>query len=201
MPTYDELQNVLTDLVGQLKRNVENVPEELLRTKYQRAYKALTDKIRKTGQMMVNVIFEEFMPLPIREDAADTSEYKKTLAAIEEREGQQGGVISQMQDALLKQQDIENFYDLTVKYWQVIYYEAWEPYFLRHCRWVGKPDERRIYCDLFRASWQPYPKYKKLGHWILQNGERAPVPSYYPEIGPDPMREEPRCLTSRQAIT
>lgn len=188
MLDYNELHNVLTDLVGQLKRNVDKVPLEILQTKYAKGYTALTDSIWQAGQQMIDAIFSGFLPLPVKEDAPDTPAYREKAKAIEARE-KEAGTFDRMRGALIDRQDLQEFYDLVMKYWEAVFTEAWEPYMNQHCRWVGKPENRWIYCDIFKAWWYQEPKYENLGHWIIQNGERAPIPCYQPNIGPDPMKE------------
>lgn len=189
MLSQSELHNVLTDLVGQLKRNVDKVPLEILQTKYAKGYNALVDSIWQAGQQMMDAIFRECLPLPVKEDAADTPDYQKAADAIRARE-KEAGAYDRMRAALIDRQDISEFYDHVTKLWEALFTEAWEPYMNRHCRWVGKPDNRWIYCDIFNAWWYQEPKYEHLGHWITKTGERAPIPCYKPSIGPDPMRKE-----------
>lgn len=189
MPTYNDLHYVLEAQIGQLKRNLENVPLEQLQTKYRKAYQRIIDSIWEAGQQMIAAIFEGYLPLPTKEDALDTPAYQEAVKSIEARE-RSAGAFDRMKEALIDRQDLQGFYDLVMKYWEAVYTEAWEPYMNRHCRWVGKPENRWIYCDIFKAWWYQNPKYPNLGHWITKTGERAPIPAYQPSIGTDPIKKE-----------
>ena len=86
-------------LMEQLKKNKENVPLELLTTKYRKSYEQLKEQLR----IMTKEILQDVVLADLRIERAEAEEaYQKINSAIKE-----SGVLDKVSHAVFHQQDVD----------------------------------------------------------------------------------------------
>lgn len=156
------------ELLQKLRKNRENVPLEQLKTKYAKPYNELLQKIKKhTSKIMLQFLFSG-MPLKPRtkEDPEDAAVSRRFLEAAKRiiNEEQQAGVFGEISRAVFLEYSIEKALDIAAeKIYPRILYEAYAPYWLRHCS--IRMDQGYIYNDLIQMMWVP-----KWNVWISHDG-------------------------------
>lgn len=171
-----------------LKINREKIPLEQLTTRYERAYTALTDDVRAGAKWYTdNYIQTMVATWPLYEkDEAENAWLEKKKASILRQEHQSGGLYDQQVAALLDKLDLDSFYDLVYQLYARLETEAFDPYWQRHNRWVGKPGNRWIYNDIIKRFWYPPGKSDRWpkGVW-MDNEYHAYMTCHPPHIQPD----------------
>lgn len=111
--------------VDRLRMNDEKVPKELLKTKYQKPYRELKDKIKEVANQILNSRMIE--GIVIRNDEAGQELLKKMQALIKEKE--EAGYNKELGRILCKEYDTGKFlqavkqmhtemWNLWITYWQ-----------------------------------------------------------------------------------
>jgi len=169
-----------------LQHNREKVPLDQLRTRYAKAYNALLADLQADADWYA-ARFLEVLAFPRHpEDKAGNDWLDKRLAAILEEERRPGGLVDQYRAALIDHLNREEMEQRIFEIYQRMEKEAFDPYWQRHCRWVGEPGNRWIYNDIFKKWWYG-PERRgegKPGFWINKDytGEDSRFP---PDIGED----------------
>lgn len=150
-----------------LKHNREKVPLQQLQTRWERPYNTLVAEVMD-GALWFYRRFMEDLDFPTHpKDEAGNKWLADRMAQIEADEKKPGGLLDQFQTVLIDDLDIEKYYDLVGKSYERRLQEAYDPYWQRHCRWVGEPPQRWIYSDIFRKYWWPKTEgYPDSGCWI-----------------------------------
>jgi hypothetical protein len=125
-----------------LRKNKENVPEELLKTKYSKPYNELRTEIQKMTEELVRkttlskiIILKEDIEkeLPVIQKVIDENDY----------------ILKNISRAVFIDQDIEKVFQLTYELEDKIR-ESWRPYFESHCI---KGADKKIRCRLLDDFW------------------------------------------------
>ena len=171
-----------------LKTNREKIPLVQLTTRYERAYTALTNEVRNGAAWYTDTYIQTLVASwPLHEkDEAGSSWLENKKASILRQEHQSGGLYDQQVAALLDKLDLDSFYDLVYQLYARLETEAFDPYWQRHNRWVGKPGNRWIYNDIIKRFWYPPGKSDRWpkGVW-MDNEYHAYMTCHPPHIQPD----------------
>lgn len=110
----------------------------------------------------------------------------KRIAIIIEQENQPGGLRDQWRAALIDRLDRAEFEELVWRRYDLCEKKAFDPYWKRHNRWVGPPENRWIFNDIICRFWLPpgadanWPN----GVWLNTKSE-VYSSNWPPNIGPD----------------
>lgn len=166
--------------VQRLKSNDEKVPKELLKTKYQKPYKALKDSIVKVATKILNERMIE--GIIIRDDAAGQNLIKQIQALIKQK--QEAGQSKELGRILCKEYDTEKFLQEVEKIHTAIW-NLWIPYWQEYCciyatpeNWEEPYPSPRIYNELTdeflvddeKNLWEKHPEWKTEQHTIITAG-------------------------------
>lgn len=136
-----------------LQHNREKVPLEQLRTRYAKAYNALVADLQADADWYA-ARYLECLAFPRHpKDTAGNDWLDRRIAAILEEERRPGGRVDQYRAALTESLDRDRFEYLVWEIYDRIEKEAFDPYWQRHCRWVGEPGKRWIYNDITKKYW------------------------------------------------
>lgn len=150
-----------------LKHNRDQVPLDILKSKYGPAYEAQVKKVLEGGDWFADAYLQTLAFPTHPKDEAGNEWLAKRIAAIERKENAPGGIREQWRAALIDDLDLEKFEDLVYRRYERRLREAFDPYWQRHCRWVGEPPRRWIYNDIFKKFWWPKTDgYPASGCWI-----------------------------------
>jgi hypothetical protein len=168
-----------------LKGNREKVPLEQLTTRYAKAYNQLVEEVSALGEWFISEYIAQLTgAFPLHpEDTAGNEWLREQQQAIIQDERKEGGIFAQARAALIDQLNIDAFFNLSYQLYHRIEQEAFDPYWQRHCRWVGEPDNRWIYNDVTGHFWYPPGKSDQWpqGVWI-DNQYNAYTTNYPPNI-------------------
>lgn len=145
MPASDddrEMMARLNDTFRKLKTNREQVPLEVLQTKYGKAYQKLTKEMANLADWFAARLRER-MPFPMHpKDIAGNRQLSQQIAAVLAEESQPGALMDQYRKALIDDLDYDKFLDLV---WQLYHRteEAYEPYWQKYNFWHVYPDGHR----------------------------------------------------------
>ena len=173
---------------GRLKRNREQVPLEKLKTTYAKRYNALVAEVTAGADWFAGKCLEllaGFLPRHPR-DTAGNEWLEKRIAAIAAEEARPGGLVERRMAALLDRLDMDEFRDLIYRQYARYEREAFDPYWQRHNRWVGPPDNRWIFNDIIASFWLSPgtdPSWPE-GAWINTKRE-VYTTNWPPAIGED----------------
>ena len=147
-----------------LKRNREQVPLQKLQTTYAEPYNALVAEITAYADWYAEQYLGTLLPhLPRHpKDTAGNEWLDKRIAAILQQEARPGGLVEKRRAALIDRLDKEEFELAVYQIYERCLEEAFDPYWQRHNRWVGKPENRWIYNDIIERFWLPPGKD---AHW------------------------------------
>lgn len=150
-----------------LKHNRDQVPLDILKTKYAAGYEAQVKKVLEGGDWYADAYLQH-LPFPLHpQDEAGNEWLAKRIAAIERKENAPGGLREQWRAALIDDLDMDKFGDLVYRRYERRLQEAFDPYWQRHNKWVGEPGKRWIYNDIFKKFWWPKTEgYPASGCWI-----------------------------------
>lgn len=172
MTDGERLQKFWTDF-AQLQRNREKVPLDQLRTRYAKAYNALVAEVQAGADWYadtyIKTLVSHFPRHP--DDHAGNERLDKRLAAIRAEEEKPGGRVERYRAALLERLNQPEFEQLVWEIYNRLEQEAFNPYWQRHNRWVGKPGNRWIYNDITGKYWFGPDRRGagKPGYWINQD--------------------------------
>lgn len=148
--TYKEL----TENFERLKKNRENVPLEVLKTKYKTGYENLKHKLAKGLSWYV----DQIAMLGIGRIAADDfteemkADWQRQVKRISDEEKARG-LPKELGHAIFGHLDMVEFENLVVGHLtNRIRYEIYAPYWLKHCK--EQPDGK-IRNDLIGMTWDP----------------------------------------------
>lgn len=122
------------DTFRKLKTNREQVPLEVLQTKYGKAYQKLTKEMADLADWFAARLRER-MPFPMHpKDIAGNRQLSQQIAAVLAEESQPGALMDQYRKALIDDLDYDKFLDLV---WQLYRRteEAYEPYWQKYNFW------------------------------------------------------------------
>ncbi len=153
--------------IGRLKKNRQNVPEDILRTKYAGPYNALLSEIRKqTREMILDCTLSGF---PIMKEWEDEEfpEDKKDVETIILKINSTfelariSGSMKRIHDAVFREYDPQKAMGIAGQIREDIEREAYLPYWQKHC---SLQDEGRvIYNDLVGMEWASKNLWKATG--------------------------------------
>jgi len=174
-----------------LKSNREKVPLEALQTRYARAYNTLVAEVECDADWWAKRYMEVLVFPRHPQDTSGNEWLDKQIAAILQEEQRPGGRVERYRAALTENLDRPAFEQLVWEIYDRLLQEAFDPYWQRHCRWVGEPGNRWIYNDISKKWWYG-PERRgegKAGFWINKDytGEDSRFP---PNIGEDPQNEK-----------
>lgn len=142
MPASDDDREMMArfnDTFRKLKTNREQVPLEVLQTKYGKAYQKLTKEMADLADWFAARLRER-MPFPMHpKDIAGNRQLSQQIAAVLAEESQPGALMDQYRKALIDDLDYDKFLDLV---WQLYHRteEAYEPYWQKYNFWQnGQP--------------------------------------------------------------
>lgn len=176
-----------------LKKNREQVPLEKLETTYKKSYTALVASLTEAADWFADRYLQTIIdgwPRHPR-DKAGNDWMDKRIAIIIEQENQPGGLRDQWRAALIDHLDRAEFEELVWKRYDLCEKKAFDPYWERHNRWVGPPENRWIFNDIICRFWLPpgadanWPN----GVWLNTKSE-VYSSNWPPNIGPDTIKEE-----------
>lgn len=145
MPASDddrEMMAQFNDTFRKLKTNREQVPLEVLQTKYGKAYQKLTKEMADLADWFAARLRER-MPFTMHpKDIAGNRQLSQQIAAVLAEESQPGALMDQYRKALIDDLDYDKFLDLV---WQLYHRteEAYEPYWQKYNFWHVYPDGHR----------------------------------------------------------
>ena len=145
MPASDDDREMMArfnDTFRKLKTNREQVPLEVLQTKYGKAYQKLTKEMANLADWFAARLRER-MPFPMHpKDIAGNRQLSQQIAAVLAEESQPGALMDQYRKALIDDLDYDKFLDLV---WQLYRRteEAYEPYWQKYNFWHVYPDGHR----------------------------------------------------------
>lgn len=137
-----------------LRKNRENVPLELLKTKYKNSYAKLKEEIR----IQFEIYIKELSLLGILKMGPDmTTEKQKEMAANIQKiidEETASGHLRECTNAVFEEFDLKKAENLVCGYFtERIKYEVYAPYWLQH---ISKDTEGRYVTNLLpRMRWHP----------------------------------------------
>ena len=118
MPASDDDREMMArfnDTFRKLKTNREQVPLEVLQTKYGKAYQKLTKEMADLADWFAARLRER-MPFPMHpKDIAGNRQLSQQIAAVLAEESQPGALMDQYRKALIDDLDYDKFLDLV---WQ-----------------------------------------------------------------------------------
>lgn len=159
------------ELHDKLIRNRQQVPLEVLTTKYATGYKKMVDELTELADWWARCYFQELSFPTNPADKAGNEWLERKIESIKVEESQPGGLVEQYRKALIDDLSEEKYQELVWRIYDRMDREAFEPYQQRYNRWIGPPENRWIYNGLFKAYWKPVPDYEDGGYWINQQGE------------------------------
>ena len=131
MPASDDDREMMArfnDTFRKLKTNREQVPLEVLQTKYGKAYQKLTKEMADLADWFAARLRER-MPFPMHpKDIAGNRQLSQQIAAVLAEESQPGALMDQYRKALIDDLDYDKFLDLV---WQ-LYHRTEEAYETAH---------------------------------------------------------------------
>lgn len=155
-----------------LQHNREKVPLATLQSDYAKPYNALVAEVTKDADWFADRYLECLAFPRHPKDTAGNEWLDKRIAAILQQENQPGGLRDRWRAALIDRLNRDEFEQLVYERYERCLNEAFDPYWQRHCRWVGEPGNRWIYNDIFKKFWLPPkddPEHKRAGCWITRD--------------------------------
>ena len=150
-----------------LKHNRDQVPLDILTTKYAAAYNAQVKKVQEGADWFFSKYLETLAFPTHPKDEAGNKWLADCLAILEADEKKPGGLRDQAKAALIDRLDLDEYENLVWQAYARRLQRAFATYWRRHCRWVGEPPRRWIYNDIFKKYWWPKSEeYPGSGCWI-----------------------------------
>jgi len=179
---------------AKMQHNREKVPLEKLQTEYARPYNALVAELIKDADWFADR-YLECLWFPMHpKDTAGNNWLLQRIRTIREQENQPGRLRDQWRAALIDKLDRPAFEDLVYRRYERCLNEAFDPYWQRHNRWAGPPENRWIYNDIFKKWWWPPHDDPKLGIHVgglwINSDYTGHDCRYPPNIGPDPLTQQ-----------
>lgn len=170
----------LKSLLETLRKNDENVPKELLQTKYKKPYRELKESIKEVADRMLNGRIRE--GIVIMTDESGKVLIKQIQTAIDEKG--KAGVGKELSRALYKEYSLEKFLQIVEEIRTAIW-NLWIPYWQEHCCLYATPEcfevdgpVPKIYNDLTdeflvdekKNIWEKRPEWKSEHRMIITAG-------------------------------
>ena len=170
----------LKSLLETLRKNDENVPKELLQTKYKKPYRELKESIKEVADRMLNGRIRE--GIVIMTDESGKVLIKQIQTAIDEKG--KTGVSKELSRALYKEYSLEKFLQIVEEIRTAIW-NLWIPYWQEHCCLYATPEcfevdgpVPKIYNDLTdeflvdekKNIWEKRPEWKSEHRMIITAG-------------------------------
>lgn len=170
----------LKSLLETLKKNDENVPKELLQTKYKKPYRELKDNIKEVADRISGKRLRE--GIVIRNDEAGQVLLNQIQAMLEEK--RRAGANKELGRILYEEYSLEKFLQ-AVEEIRIAVWNLWIPYWQQHCCVYAAPecfDEDgplpKIYNDLTgeflvdqeRNIWEKKPEWESEKRMIITAG-------------------------------
>lgn len=187
MPASDDDREMMArfnDTFRKLKTNREQVPLEVLTTKYATGYKKLVDELTDLADWLARCYFQELAFPTNPADKAGNEWLDRKIESIKVEESQPGGLVEQYRKALIDDLSEEKYQGLVWRIYDRMDREAFDPYQQRYNRWIGPPENRWIYNSLFKAYWLKKPDYDDGGYWIDKEYNFKHM-GHPPKIDPD----------------
>ena len=118
----------LKSLLETLKKNDENVPEELLKTKYKKPYRELKDSIKEVADQISGRRIRQ--DIVIKNDDAGQVLIKQIQEMLEEK--QRAGTGKELGKTLYKEYSVEKFLQV-VEEIRIAVWNLWITYWQQHC--------------------------------------------------------------------
>ena len=164
-----------------LQANREKVPlEELQGPKYRGPYNRLIREVTEAADWYADAYIMALAFPRHPGDTAGNDWLDKRIAAIIKEEDRPGGLVEQYRAALIERLDRREYEDLVARRYERLLFEAFAPYWRRHCFQV----EGWTYNDIFQKFWYA-PGGGIAPGWI--NSDHSGWDGRYP---PDIKREE-----------
>lgn len=189
--TIGERMDHFDHLFARLKRNRELLSLEELKTVYAEAYGELVSELTADADWwaisFIQTMCSHFPLHPKDEEGNRWLQQKVDQILREERAP--GGLVEQYRKTLVEDLDRPGFEVFVCAWYNRFLKEAYEPFYQRYNRWVGKPGNRWIYNDALQKFWLPPRVDRKncttSGRWVSTDlsGLETRFP---PNIGPDP---------------
>lgn len=170
----------LKSLLETLKKNDENVPKELLQTKYKKPYRELKDNIKEVADRISGKRLRE--GIVIRNDEAGQVLLNQIQAMLEEK--RRAGANKELGRILYEEYSLEKFLQ-AVEEIRIAVWNLWITYWQQHCCVYAAPecfDENgplpKIYNDLTgeflvdqeRNIWEKKPEWESEKRMIITAG-------------------------------
>lgn len=149
-----------------LRHNREKVPLQQLQTKYARSYNTLVAEVIDGADWFFRKYMETLAFPTHPQDTAGNEWLAKQISAITAEERNPGGLVERYRAALVDRLDMDEYENLVWQSYDRRLREAFDPYWQRHCRWVGEPGNRWIYNDIFKKFWLSPCEGYPAGGWI-----------------------------------
>ena len=145
-----------------LKHNREQVPLDILTSKYAAGYNAQVKKVQEGADWFFSK-YQETLAFPTHpQDTAGNKWLADCLAILEADEKKPGGLRDQAKAALIDRLDLDEYENLVWQAYDRRLQRAFNPYWRRHCR---RLESGWIYNDIFNKFWLPSESGKS-GGWI-----------------------------------
>ena len=166
----------LKSLLETLKKNDENVPEELLKTKYKKPYRELKDSIKEAADQISG------KRIVIKNDDAGQVLIKQIQEMLEEK--RRAGTGKELGRTLYKEYSVEKFLQV-VEEIRIAVWNLWIPYWQQHCCLYAAPEcfdedgpPPKIYNDLTKEFlvdqeqniWEKKPEWETESRMIITAG-------------------------------
>ena len=163
---------------AKFKKNREQVPLELLRTKYAKAYGELVEWLEDYAEWYTREYIGIFALEENPKDPAGNEWLRKKLAEIESEERKPGRLYQKIRDSLIEDLDEEKFQANVRQLRNQFETWAYVPFVQHYNSFSGSPDKGRIYNSYINAYWQPDSHMPSGGFWRNENGDY--ITSDYP---------------------
>ena len=170
----------LKSLLETLKKNDENVPKELLKTKYKKPYRELKESIKEVADRISGRRIRQ--DIVIQNDEAGQVLIKQIQEMLEEK--RRAGAGKELGRTLYKEYSVEKFLQV-VEEIRIAVWNLWIPYWQQHCclyateeNWQEPYPPPKIYNDLTdeflvdeeQNVWEEKPEWKSEQRMIITAG-------------------------------
>lgn len=178
METEDEKK--LKSLLETLKKNDDNVPKELLQTKYKKPYRELKEQIKELADKISGEKIRQ--DIVVKNDEAGQVLIKQIQGMLEEK--RRAGTGKELGRMLYKEYSVEKFLQM-VEEIRIAVWNLWMPYWKQHCclyavaeNWEEPYPPPKIYNELtdeFMVDekndiWEKRPEWKQEERTIITAG-------------------------------
>lgn len=167
----------LKSLLETLKKNDENVPEELLKTKYKKPYRELKESIKEVADQISGRRIRQ--DIVIKNDETGQVLIKQIQTTLDEKRN--AGTGKELGRALYKEYSLEKFLQVVEEIRTAIW-NLWIPYWQEHCCLYAAPEcfeengsPPKIYNDLTKEFlvdqeqniWEKKPEWESEQRMII----------------------------------